>query len=221
VVRASVHSQDDFPAPPRREIDGLVDFGEGSAFPSSTATASQSSGIAESDAGGAEAARALPDMLRQLVAHEVRRARIRAMHKRGDSAAVVGTDGESAPVVELAAHVKKALAGAGVAAPIVPAVDTTTVTADLDTSGITTAAVMSAGFLAKAAEAARKSEMARKRSMIARAASATAGSSDAAGGGRQASGGSVGPGKRFPVIFKHQEGFTNAVRRHVKWSDFP
>jgi hypothetical protein len=72
-------------------------------------------------------------------------------------------------------------------------------------------------FLAAAANRSRQAELARKRQGLSGAPKPGA----AAGlAGAKPSGTPTAAAKHYPVIYRYQEGYTNAVRRPVRISDF-
>jgi hypothetical protein len=152
---------------------------------------------------------AMPEILKQLLAHEVRQARIRCLHKRD----VQGTETASTP---MAAHLKQHIESMTAAenyklqpkdSDAVPAISSDLPMEDMVMTQQTSKAVASHSFLIQAAEKSRAAEIARRRISIAAAEATKKAVVTSARG-------------KYPVIYKYQEGFTNAVRRPVRVSDF-
>ena len=204
----------------------------------------------------------LPEVVKQLVAHEIRLGRIRAMHARAalsqhqpsspsaKNSATTGDDGlpittpsaVAAPVVvpaHVRAQLQTALATKGGKPALLSKVEVGGDAGEITPSPATERAAAAAGmsFLTVAAQRSRLAQAARKRSAMsapgqaaAAAASAAATSAAAASpsvGGSELPEASVGlvvaaasGSARYPVVYRYQEGFTNAVRRIVRLRDF-
>lgn len=130
--------------------------------------------------------------------------RIRSLHKQAEKAA--HAQDEAKPAAELPAYLRDHLTkqgGSVAASAAVPAVALTQNTVKALSSNNT--------FLTHAAEKSRAAGIARKRMSIAasEAVKVLAGGPVAAANTKT----------RYPVVYRYQEGFTNAVRRTVKLSD--
>ncbi len=172
----------------------------------------------------------LPDALKEVLSHEVRLTRLRlstrasAAKAAGAGAGGTGAGEEAAapraPVL-LPEHVARQLAAVAGQASVGPSAAAAAAAAAAEAAA---AAALPRNFLSEAASKSRELHMARKRLAVtvedggsgadgAPAAGAGAGAANGGGGG--------GGGKaKYPVFFRFQEGFTNAVKRTLRISDF-
>lgn len=200
----------------------------------------------------------LPEVLRELITHQLRFARVRYSRSSRDndspssgtvpsingsssSSGSTVTGGPSLPPVELPEHVKKQLMATGTSAASHTASTSALAATDIMMNDSKPNDIpQTRNFLAEAASKSRGAELARKRIQVLDQQQQTndnnnnnTGSNSSNSNTVASTGRTVGNGTTttpsntgttgttiYPVVYKYQEGFTNAVKRSLKLQDF-